>query len=234
MESGFGFHLDTFHAKKPQCNQWCHDWNEFFSRVLRLDIGRLLQARANDQHFLDLVEFLPLAIDLVEKVVPRLLIPLQSKGRTIKPIMVIGDLQMGDLRRDRTTGRLGLAYLGACYYAHHEMGLVKMLNAWAPGDDAERDQLLQLYEWKVGFSEPVCEYNDRLLLYALQTKMRSLTEDASQKGWFLQGMRYLVEKYPRAYDERFDDPRMREQLYRDHDRNEPNYAVDEAHFPPPH
>ena len=55
----------------------------------------------------------------MDKVVPRLLRPLESGGRQIKPSLVHGDLYSGNVSIDAEDGR-PMLYDAACLYAHNE------------------------------------------------------------------------------------------------------------------
>lgn len=84
----FGFHITTCHGNLPQDTNgvWEESWTKMFSRILSraMDLddkknGVWPQFTAVRQLFFD-------------KVIPRLLDPLQSDGRSIKPCLVHGDV----------------------------------------------------------------------------------------------------------------------------------------------
>ena len=56
---------------------------------------------------------------LVNKVIPRLLRPLETGGRQTKPSLVHGDLYSGNVSVDAVTGR-PILYDATCLYAHNE------------------------------------------------------------------------------------------------------------------
>ena len=59
--------------------------------------------------------------DMVTKVIPRLLRPLEVDGRSVKPSLVHGDLWCGNTAVDTETG-LPLVYDPSSFYAHNECG----------------------------------------------------------------------------------------------------------------
>lgn len=44
-----------------------------------------------------------LASDLLEKVIPRLLRPLETRGRSIRPVLIHGDLQIRNVKTEKDT-----------------------------------------------------------------------------------------------------------------------------------
>ena len=86
----FGFHLNTCQGNILLTNDWCDTWEEYFRRALEEMIKReqLTQGPCP--------EIDKLQKPLIEKVVPRLLRPLESNGRSIRPCLVHGDLWHGN------------------------------------------------------------------------------------------------------------------------------------------
>lgn len=126
----FGFHITTCLARLPQVTD-C--WEESWSALYRMQLSRLITidnneheasrpiTMDNNEHKASL-EF-PLVCYLVlDKVIPRLLEPLQSEGRTIKPCLVHGDLWDGNTATDMNTGEPFIFDAGS-FYAHNEYEL---------------------------------------------------------------------------------------------------------------
>lgn len=67
-------------------------------------------------HVPELDDLVPVIFD---KVIPRLLRPLESDGRTVKPSFVYGDLWFANSGVDLTTGQ-SLIFDACCFYAHNE------------------------------------------------------------------------------------------------------------------
>jgi protein-ribulosamine 3-kinase len=69
----------------PQDNAWTDSWEEFFTRGMR----RIRAYDTDTQGPSEELDFL--AADLLEKVIPRLLCPMEIHGRSIWPALVHGD-----------------------------------------------------------------------------------------------------------------------------------------------
>lgn len=109
----FGFHLPTYAGNLPQYVEWQDSWETFFSKsmkqALEFEIERKGQSDELDR----------LAVVLFEKVIPRLLRPLESEGRSVKPALVHGDLWYANSGIDVTNGQ-ALVFDACCFYAHNE------------------------------------------------------------------------------------------------------------------
>lgn len=81
----FGFHLSTCHAKVVQAvDCWEDSWCALYTKHLRhtVEVAKPIMNRTDFAKFSALV---------IEKVVPRLLLPLQAEGRVLKPCLLHGD-----------------------------------------------------------------------------------------------------------------------------------------------
>ncbi|KAL8836423.1 MAG: hypothetical protein Q9170_002911 [Blastenia crenularia] len=109
----FGFHIATCHAKAPQkVDCWEESWCVLFSNHLR-EVLRLAEPIFKWPKF-DVLSRLAL-----EKVVPRLLIPLQAKGRMLKPCLLHGDCWDGNTAMDANTGE-AFVFDACSFYGHNE------------------------------------------------------------------------------------------------------------------
>ncbi|KAL8724230.1 MAG: hypothetical protein Q9166_008061, partial [cf. Caloplaca sp. 2 TL-2023] len=93
----FGFHTATCHAKIVQniaC--WEDSWCVLFSKHLGHVVGLA-------KPILQWPEFDVVCDLTLNKVVPRLLLPLQSDGRVLKPCLVHGDCWDGNTAMDKKT-----------------------------------------------------------------------------------------------------------------------------------
>lgn len=109
----FGFHVPTFNGYVPLINDWCDTWEEWFTRQLRSDIEWEQSIRGHDD------EFNETADKFFEKVIPRLLRPLETGGRSVKPVLIHGDLWHGNANIDAVTGEVVL-FDSCCCYGHSE------------------------------------------------------------------------------------------------------------------
>lgn len=112
----FGFPVSTFKGYAPMDNRWCDRWEDWFSRQFRMDI-RLEQSRRGPDPEMD-----RLFEEFAGKVIPRLLRPLQTGGRNIKPSLVHTDVWYGNIQRDRVSQK-PLLFDASCVYGHHESEL---------------------------------------------------------------------------------------------------------------
>lgn len=109
----FGFHVTTFNGHVPLKNEWCDSWEEWYGRQLRSDINWEQSVRGVDS------DFNQVADEFFVKVIPRLLRPLQSGGRSIKPTLVHGDIWHGNAQVDMDTSQV-ILFDACCCYAHNE------------------------------------------------------------------------------------------------------------------
>ncbi|KAK6837926.1 hypothetical protein PG987_006207 [Apiospora arundinis] len=153
----FGFHVTTYFGPPPMINDWTDSWEEYFGRQFRADIVYVQQVFGADPGLVDLTE------EFVNKVVARLLRPLQTGGRRIKPSLCHGDLWDGNVQIDADTQQ-PIIFDTVCFYGHNEMDLQCMGDSrYALGMD-----FIDSYKKEVGASEPVEEFNERHELYALR------------------------------------------------------------------
>ena len=109
----FGFTVVTYNGPPKMVNSWTDSWEEFFARQFRRDVRFLQNVYGEDAELADLTEA------FVEKVVARLLRPLQTGGRTIKPTLCHGDLWDGNVQIDVNSKQLVL-FDSCAFYGHNE------------------------------------------------------------------------------------------------------------------
>lgn len=109
----FGFHMTTYSGNLPQMNDWETSWETYFTKRMRLALELELEAKGPDSEFDTLIPV------LFEKVIPRLLRPLESEGRSVKPSLVHGDLWYANSGIDVDTGK-SLIFDACSFYAHNE------------------------------------------------------------------------------------------------------------------
>jgi protein-ribulosamine 3-kinase len=109
----FGFHVTTCHGNLPQYVGWESSWLVMFSKIL---------ARAMDldeEKHGHWPEFSAYRKILFDHVIPRLLLPLESEGRSIKPCLIHGDIWDENCADDMNTGE-PFAFDAGSIYAHNE------------------------------------------------------------------------------------------------------------------
>ncbi|KAI0967044.1 Fructosamine kinase-domain-containing protein [Xylaria arbuscula] len=188
----FGFHVATFNGIVPLINGWCDTWEEYFSRQLRADIQWLQGRRGPDPKFDEVAK------PFFEKVIPRLLRPLQSGGRSIKPTLVHGDVYPGNVQLDGSTQRV-ILYDSCCCYGHNELDLAMMREpryGFTSEHVAEYRDLVQP-------SEPVEDFDDRNAIYAMRDNIINAglhDHRQSLRERVVEEMERLIKKYPDGID----------------------------------
>lgn len=109
----FGFHVVTYNGNLSQENGYTDTWEEFFTNGFKY----MLDLNIDRGGPWEEMEILKQAV--LEKVIPRLLRPMETAGRSISPSLVHGDLWCGNTAIDGATD-LFLIYGPASFYAHNE------------------------------------------------------------------------------------------------------------------
>lgn len=109
----FGFHTTTYAGNLPQYVKWEDSWETFFAKSMRHALDLEIERKGQSEE-LDV-----LCHVLFEKVIPRLLRPLESDGRKVKPSLVHGDLWHANSGVDSKTNQ-PLVFDACCFYAHNE------------------------------------------------------------------------------------------------------------------
>jgi len=154
----FGFHMKTMAGPIPQHNDgWSDSWEEIFSNFLGhlLDLdGEKNEPWSEFEHIKHLTKI---------RVIPRLLRPLQSDGRTIKPCLVHGDLWDGNTATDMENGE-PFVFDPKSFYAHNEYEI----GDWrAPRHRLSSKTYIRQYQRNFPVSEPGRKVQDKRLLAQL-------------------------------------------------------------------
>lgn len=188
----FGLPYAGYSGSKPQAFPECDTWEECFTRGLSGTFDEEEETHGADPELTELRKA------LMEKVIPRLLRPLETEGRKVIPTLIHGDLWDGNVAINAATGR-PVIYDPAPLYAHNELDLAGW---WAPRHKITGDYIDRYANLKQK-SEPIEDFEDRGLLYRVNwdahcsslyvgcLKRRNITMDT---------MRYLVTKYPDGYE----------------------------------
>ncbi|KAI9696262.1 MAG: hypothetical protein M1836_005815 [Candelina mexicana] len=153
----FGFHLATCHAKIPQAvDTWEDSWCTLYSKHL----GHVMSLA---KPILQWPEFDVVCKLTLENVVPRLLLPLQSEGRTLKPCLIHGDCWDGNTALDQRTGN-AFVFDTCSFYAHNEYDTG---NWRAPRHRLSNKAYINEYKSRFPASPPQEDWDARNLLYSL-------------------------------------------------------------------
>lgn len=109
----FGFPHVMCVGTRPMPVPPCESWEECFTRMIQDEFDREDRVQGID------TEISALKSNIMDKVVPRLLRPLESNGRTVVPTLVHGDLWDGNASVDVKTGH-PVIFDPLAMYAHNE------------------------------------------------------------------------------------------------------------------
>ena len=109
----YGFTVSSIPGRIPQFAEWTDTWEEFFSKVLQRLVESEEEAQGVDAEMQTLLQ------PVFKKVIPRLLRPLETGGRSIRPCLVHGDVWDGNVATDLDTDN-PVIFDSACLYAHNE------------------------------------------------------------------------------------------------------------------
>jgi protein-ribulosamine 3-kinase len=109
----YGFLTPTFMGRMPQYIEWTDTWEEFFTNAIKRLMSVIEAAQGPEPEFSELLS------QIIDKVIPRLLRPLETGGRQIKPSLVHGNLYSGNVSVENSTGA-PIVYDATSLYAHNE------------------------------------------------------------------------------------------------------------------
>ena len=187
----YGFWVTTFHGNTPLDHGWASTWEEYFTTRTKTLVQMEQEAQGPCQEILDLAQ------PFFNKVVPRLLRPLETGGRSIRPALVHGDLWHGNVSVDAKTQK-PIIFDAACFYAHNEYDL----GVWRAGWNKLGKEHQQQYHKHCRFSAPEDDHDDRNLLYATRVNILDsilYKGDSGYREQLIADMRKLVEKYPDGF-----------------------------------
>lgn len=153
--------------------KWTDSWEEFFVNFFLDVVEYEKEVQGLDEEMEELTK------QIVEKVIPRLCRPLETGGRSIKPLLIHGDLWDGNASVNMRTGK-PVIYDAAAMYAHNECEVtssmrhiilltytVEFMTFVIPRHRMNRPYIKE-YNKFFPPSEPVEDFDDRLTLYARQ------------------------------------------------------------------
>jgi fructosamine-3-kinase len=116
----FGFHVPTNEGALQQPNVWMDSWEKFFSDLLQrcFDWEQQIHGENGEMQYL--------FKQIIDKVIPRLIRPLETGGNKIQPRLVHGDLWDGKPSTDAATQK-PLIFDASSMYAHNECILIVCL-----------------------------------------------------------------------------------------------------------
>ena len=159
--AAFGFETNTFAGPVLQIHDWTKSWQDFYANNRLRGVCEVISSKYNDE-----AKLFAKVDQIIRDVVPKLLAPGHLGGPIgIKPSLVHGDLWSGNKTCgviDEISGLQHYVFDASSCYAHseYELGLMRMFGGFSAGFFSEYHRL-------VPKTEPVSEYEDRMLLYQL-------------------------------------------------------------------
>ncbi|KAK0661188.1 Fructosamine kinase-domain-containing protein [Cercophora samala] len=190
----FGFGVGTCHGSTVVEHGWHDTWEGYFTETTRVLLGMEQEAQGGDS------EIMELAGRWFDRVVPRLLRPMETEGREVRPVMLHGDLWHGNVGIDRIMGEV-VVFDAAGFYGHNEYELGVWRQEW---NDFSQSGYVEGYLEHIPPSWPEEDFDDRNLLYATRVNILDsilYKEDRSYRQAFIRDMRTLVEKFPGGFEE---------------------------------
>ncbi|KAJ9501631.1 hypothetical protein H2202_002593 [Exophiala xenobiotica] len=156
----FGFFQTTYQGPSPQNTTWESNWCTYFTRLLtQFFHGEISQNGPQP-------EYEAAYRELVSHVVPKLLEPLQSDGRVLKPCLIHGDLWEANTGLNLDT-ELPVVFDASAMYAHNEMEL----GMWRADIIRFGTPHYRQYLSHMPPSEPAEQFDDRNRLYSIKFKI---------------------------------------------------------------
>ncbi|KAI0025980.1 Fructosamine/Ketosamine-3-kinase [Xylariomycetidae sp. FL0641] len=187
----YGFHTTTHLAFVPNDNSWTSTWTEWFANAM----GRMFREEEKS-HGTD-EELDHLKKGLLEKVVPRLLRPLETGGRRIQPSLCHSDVWPGNVKPRTEDGKV-MMFDSCAFWGHYEsdLGCCK-----APRYGLGRAYVDAFFQ-HIPVSEPAEDFDDRLALYAMRYDLLHsalFPKETKFRETAMAEMRRLVTKYPEGF-----------------------------------
>ncbi|KAJ8133463.1 hypothetical protein O1611_g173 [Lasiodiplodia mahajangana] len=189
----FGFHVTTYNGILPQDNLWTDSWEAFYARGMRHMLKIETERRGRSE------ELERLSVPFLGKVIPRLLRPLETEGRSIRPVLIHGDLWLGNVSPQKDSGD-PLMYDSSAFWGHneYELGIMRPLeNEWAT-------ECMESYHQHIPKAEPQDDWDARNALYAIRAIIHDSAlwpEKREFREKLIAEIRKLVEKFPEGYVE---------------------------------
>ncbi|KAH8196263.1 hypothetical protein TruAng_009565 [Truncatella angustata] len=158
----FGFPVPTYGGRLPMIYPVSSTWEELFTEVMNttFDVEEHTQGFDEDMR--------ALRNDIMKKVVPRLLRPMETEGRKLVPRLVHSDLWHGNVGVDVNTN-LPVIFDALALYAHNEYELAP----WRPIRHNIGRPYINEYLRHFPATEPAVDFEDRNLLYCIKFNLNS-------------------------------------------------------------
>lgn len=152
----YGFHVPTHLANIPNNNSWKTTWEAFFAQLMQAMFEHEEKTHGREAR-LD-----ALKAGLFERVIPRLLRPLESGGRSIEPCLVHSDIWPGNIKVEANTEKI-ILFDSCAFWGHNEADL----GPWRAPRYKMGDPFFREYKKAMPASDPEQDWDDRNALYSM-------------------------------------------------------------------
>ena len=155
----FGFPVDTYRERvRSRTSRRSDKWETFFTDLLEDTMRQDQEIHGADGELIELEK------DVLLRVVPRLLRPMETGGREVKPVLLHGNLWHGNMATDEAYSDIPAVFFDpSCFYGHNEYDLA----FWRAGRYKTNLIFRQEYVREMGESAPGKDFDDRNALYAV-------------------------------------------------------------------
>ena len=191
-EGMFGFHVSTCNGTVAANNTWNESWEAFYIQNMK----HLFMLEEQIHGPSDEIQML--LPTLYEKVIPRLLRPLETEGRTLRPSLLHGDLWNGNTAVHAKTDQPYI-FDAAAFWGHNECDLAK----WRGTRFRMRNSYVKEYFKHFPISPPEEDWDDRNLLYSLRADLHDsiLFPSATRfRVLLIITLKQLVDKFLNGYE----------------------------------
>ncbi|KAI0016136.1 Fructosamine kinase-domain-containing protein [Xylariomycetidae sp. FL0641] len=188
----FGFPYEVYGGRLPQFFPLTNTWEESFTSGLQRSFDNEENTHGHDEDMATLRQ------GIIEKVIPRLIRPLETGPNRIKPRLVHGDMWDGNCSVDVNTNR-PVVFDATSLWAHNEYEL----GPWQPRRHKMSGSYIKEYTRHFPISEPAEDFEDRVLLYSMRFNLHASSlylGNTRFRNIVREDMRKLVDKYPDGYE----------------------------------
>jgi protein-ribulosamine 3-kinase len=190
----FGFPITTHNGSLAQNNQWTDTWEEFYVQQLRSMLK--LEEESQGPQTEEMQEILQ---QIFDKVIPRLLRPMETNGHKFTPSLIHGDFWHGNVSADVDTGE-PVTYDASAFWGHNEYDIRTMTKRarYKFGPTWQREYLRHYPA-----AYPKEDFEARSELYILRSKVHDsalFSNNAKFRDTLIQHVKSLVEAYGEGYE----------------------------------
>lgn len=190
-ESKFGFHVITCNGTVPTHQIWEESWEAYYTDNIKHLVAWEEKLQGPSEK---IRELLP---TLYDKVIPRLLRPLETEGRILKPCLLHGDLWDGNTSVHAHTDAPYI-FDASSFWGHNECDMAKMRGSRY----RMRRMYMKEYTKHFPISPPEEDWDDRNLLYSLRADLHdSILFPATSRfrELLIVTLKQLTEKFADGY-----------------------------------